>query len=152
MSWTSGNEAEARVMTALIGRGFDVLVPFGGGQPYDLVVHLGMTRFLRVQCKAARPQGGCLIFNSRTTDHGRGRQPYLGLADVFGIYFPPLDSVYLVPVPQLVGYVGRLRLQPARNNQKRGVRFAEEYEIDRWTTESLSRLLPGRDERLAPVA
>ena len=35
---TRGNAAEARVLAEFVGRGFDVLVPFGGGQPYDLGV------------------------------------------------------------------------------------------------------------------
>jgi hypothetical protein len=92
-----------------------------------------------------------LVFNSRTTDHGRGRRPYTGLADVFGVYFPPLKQVYLAPVAELQGFHGRLRLQPALNNQKCGVRLAEEYEVDRWTSEALAQLISA-DESLAPVA
>ena len=33
-----GNEAEAAVLSALVTQGYDVAVPFGEGQPYDLVV------------------------------------------------------------------------------------------------------------------
>ena len=50
----SGNAGEAKVLAALVERGFDVLVPFGEGQPYDLVIHLGHSEFCRVQCKTAR--------------------------------------------------------------------------------------------------
>ncbi|HEX6229918.1 MAG TPA: group I intron-associated PD-(D/E)XK endonuclease, partial [Solirubrobacterales bacterium] len=67
-----GNKGEAMVLAALVYRDFEVLVPFGEGQPYDLVVHLTAARFLRVQCKTAWPYGGCMIFNCRSTDHGRG--------------------------------------------------------------------------------
>jgi PD-(D/E)XK endonuclease len=136
-----GNATEAAVLQAFVVRGFDVLVPFGEGQPYDLVIHLAERGFLRVQCKTARPVNGCLVFNSRGTDHGRGRQPYLGLADVFGVFFPPRDAVYLIPVDGASGFCGRLRLEPARNNQKRGIRFAADYEIDRWTPASLRGLV-----------
>jgi hypothetical protein len=136
---TKGNEAEAVILAALVRRGLDVLIPFGGGQPYDLVVDLG-DELLKVQCKTAWPGNGCLIFNRRTTDHGQGRRPYFGLADIFGVYFPPTRSVYLVPLDAVAGYRGWLRLEPTRNNQQQGIRYAAEFEIDRWNVHSLRRV------------
>jgi PD-(D/E)XK endonuclease len=138
-----GNEAEAMVLGALVQRGFDVLVPFGGGHSYDLVVDLVGLGFLRVQCKTAWPHGGCLAFNARTTDHGRGRQSYDGVADIFGVYFPPLRSVYLVPLDAVAGFQGRLRLEPTRNNQKRGVKFAANFEIEHWGLDALREVAHG---------
>jgi hypothetical protein len=132
-----GNEAEAMVLSALVQRGFEVSVPFGEGQPYDLIVDLGDRDFLRVQCKRAWPLQGCVVFNARSTDHGRGPQSYVGLADIFGVYFPPTTTVYLVPINAVASFEGRLRLEPTRNNQRRLIRFADEFEIDKWTTESL---------------
>jgi hypothetical protein len=128
---------EATVLSALAQRGFHVLIPFGDGHPYDLAVHLAGNEFLRVQCKTARPQGGCLIFNARSTDHGRGPRSYVGLADIFGVYFPPSQAVYLVPINSVANFEGRLRLEPTRNNQQRGIRMAAEFGIDRWSAESL---------------
>lgn len=124
-------------MAALIRRGFHVLVPFGEGRPYDLVVDLGGASFLRVQCKTAWPRNGCLVFNPHTTDHGRGRLSYIGRADIFGVYFPPSSSVYLVPISAVTRFSGRLRLAPTRNNQRQGVRYAVDFEIDRWNTKAL---------------
>lgn len=137
------------MLSALIERNFEVLVPFGDGHPYDLVVDLGASIFLRVQCKTAWPNRGCLIFNSRTTDHGRGPQSYRGLADVFGVYFPPNRSVYLVPIEAVAEFEGRLRLEPTLNNQRRRVRLATEYEIDRWTKASLRRIVLGSSQEAA---
>jgi hypothetical protein len=137
---TRGNAAEAAVLNALIGLGLPVLVPFGGGTPYDLVVQLPTRRFLRVQCKAGRLYRGCVMFNARTTDHGRGRLTYQGLADIFGVYFAPRQAVYLLPVDELSCYVARLRLDATRNNQRRGVRFAADYEISNWTIDALCEL------------
>jgi hypothetical protein len=141
---TSGNATEAVVLSALVRRNFHVLIPFGDGHPYDLVVHLGDASFLRIQCKTAWSSQGCLVFNSRSTDHGGGPQSYLGLADIFGIYFPPNQSVYLVPIDAVANFKGRLRLQPPLNNQKRRIRLAANFEIDRWTEDSLRRLLSAR--------
>jgi hypothetical protein len=131
------------ILAALVSRGFDVSVPFGGGQPYDLVVDLGEPGFLRVQCKMGWDANGCIAFNCRTTDHGRGHQSYLGLADIFGIYFPLSNGIYLVPVAAMPGFKGRLRLGPTRNNQRKGVRFAADYVIDRWTIEGLRGVASG---------
>ncbi len=138
---TRGNAAEARVLAEFVRLGFDVLVPFGGGQPYDLGVHIDGTRFLRVQCKTAwLVARGCLAFNCRSTDHGRGRIPYDGLADLFAVHLPPTDAIYLIPVDAVPGHVGRMRLEPAKNNQRRGVRFAADFEIERWSEEKLRGL------------
>lgn len=130
-------------MSALVEREFDVLVPFGGGHPYDLVIHLSGSAFLRVQCKTAWPSRGCLIFNTRSTDDGHGPRSYRGLADVFGVYFPPNRSVYLVPIDAVADFEGRLRLEPTRNNQRRRVRLAADFEIDGWTAGALREVLTG---------
>jgi hypothetical protein len=137
---TRGTAGEAAVLNALVRRGLDVCIPFGEGQPYDLVIDLSGVAFVRVQCKMAWQRPGCLVFNARTTDHGRGRLSYLGRADVFGVYFPPNDSVYLVPVGAM-NTEGRLRLEPTRNNQQRGVRFATDFLVDRWTPQALADLV-----------
>jgi hypothetical protein len=130
---TKGNAAEAGVLEAFLGRGWDVLVPFGEGHPYDLVAYRAPSAFLRIQCKAARLDNRCLSFNSRATDHGRGRLAYLGRADIFGVYSPDAHGVYLVPIREVKTFVVRLRLGKPRNNQRRGIRLAADYAIDRWT-------------------
>jgi hypothetical protein len=134
---TKGNEAEAAILAAFVKRGIDVSVPFGGGQPYDLIVDLGEFDLLKVQCKTGWLDKGCVSFNTRSTDHGQGRRSYVGLAHLFAVYFPPKRSVYLVPLDAVGGFRAYLRLEPARNNQQRKVRFAADFEIDRWSTERL---------------
>jgi hypothetical protein len=84
--------------------------------------------------------GDCVVCNCRRTDHGYGRRPYAGLADAFGVYFPPTQTTYLVPVGEVLGFEIRLRLKPARNNQRQGIRFAADYEVDTWSMESLQEM------------
>ena len=129
------------MLNALIAHGFEVAIPFGSGHPYDLVMETGEGSLLRVQCKRSWPVGGCLVFNCRSTDHGRGPRSYRGLADVFGVYFPPAESVFLVPLDAVAESEGRLRLDRPRNNQRRGIRFAADYAIDRWTPAALHELV-----------
>jgi hypothetical protein len=138
-----GNAAEAAVLSALVQRGFTVLVPFGEGHPYDLIVDAD-GHFVRVQCKAGWLTRGCVIFNCRSTDHGNGSRSYLGRADVFGVYFPPTKAVYLVPIGAVGEHEGRLRFEPARNNQRRRTRPAADFEIDHWTSERLAGVAAGR--------
>ncbi|MGI8462634.1 MAG: group I intron-associated PD-(D/E)XK endonuclease [Solirubrobacterales bacterium] len=134
-----GRSTEAAVLNAFAQRDHPVAVPFGDGQPYDLVVDLG-TAALRVQCKTARAYSGGLMFNCRSTDHGRGPASYIGLADAFGVYFPGNQQVYVVPVLGTTCTKAILRLEPTRNNQRLRVRMAVDYEIDRWSDEELREL------------
>ncbi len=150
LSPTRGNAAEAAVLSALIQRGLHVFVPFGDGHPFDLAVQIAGPTFLRVQCKTAWPKGGCLVFNCRSTDHGRGPQPYDGLADIFGVFFPPRQSVYLVPIYSVASFEGRLRLDPTLNNQRRRVRMAADFEVERWTPEALQKVAGGETLLAAP--
>ena len=141
VSATRGNAAEAAILAALVRQGYLVLLPFGDGQPYDLVVDLGGP-LLRVQCKRGWRNGGCIAFNTHSTDHGRGRRSYVGRTDVFGVYFPPENAVYLIPISAIPAHGGRLRLEPTRNNQRKRIRMAADYEIDRWTPERLAGHVP----------
>jgi hypothetical protein len=92
-----------------------------------------------------------MIFNPHATDHGRGRQSYVGRADIFGVYFPPDEAVYLVPIDAVTRFSGRLRLEPTRNNQQRGIRFASDFEIDRWTADSLGEIVQRAQPRDEPA-
>ena len=129
-----GNAAEAAVLQAFAAAGFHVLVPFGGGLPFDLGVVRPNGEILRIQVKAGRVRRGCVEFNSASTDHGRGQQHYRGRADLIAVYEPNLDEVFVLPVDDCPTSRGFLRLQPTRNNQHRGVRRASDYSFQAWVT------------------
>lgn len=105
------------------------------------MVHLAGNCFTRVQCKTGRVRKGALVFNCKSTDHGRGPGTYLGLADLFGVYCPTTDSVYLVPVRDVPTSYAYLRIEAPRNNQQSGIRYAADYDIDRLTIEELCELM-----------
>jgi hypothetical protein len=129
---TRGDVTEAAVLNAFTQVGLVVLVPWRHDLPYDLVVCIGGDRFVKVQCKSGRVRRGSILFNSAGTDHGRGRLHYRGRADVLAVYCPSIDRVFVVPVDEAAGFVTSLRLEPARNNQVRGVRLAEDHTVERW--------------------
>lgn len=128
-----------------------MFIPFGEGHPFDLVLHLETRKVLRIQCKTARYNKGCILFNSRSTDHGQGPQSYAGLADLFGVFAPALRQIYLIPVTDLPGLEGRLRVDPTLNNQRRLIRWADRYEIDRWTRGDLVALTDGLEGSPGPL-
>ena len=119
------------MLRALTGVGLTVLLPFGDGAPYDLVVDSG-DALIKVQVKCGRIRNDCIEFNSAATDHGRGRVSYDGRADVFGVHAHQLDRVYMVPVDDCARLRAYLRLAPTRNNQQRRVRYAGDYAFEVW--------------------
>jgi hypothetical protein len=57
------------------------------------------------------------------------RKTYHGDADYFGVYCPELGTSYLVPVEDVGNVEGALRVEPTRNGQLTGVRWAKNYEL-----------------------
>jgi hypothetical protein len=124
-----GNRTEAFVLGALMRTGYTVLVPFGGGLRYDMVFE-DSSGFHRVQCKTGRIVTGAVEFAVANHNRAYERRNYVDDIDYFGVYCYELDTVYLVPVADLPsGSSGRLRVEPSKNNQAKGVRWASEYVI-----------------------
>jgi PD-(D/E)XK endonuclease len=136
-----GNAAEAAVLQALVAAGVSVLIPFGDGLPFDLGAVVPGGAILRLQVKCGRIRNGCVEFNAASTDHGRGRLDYRGRADVLAVHVASISRVFIVPVDDCPVYTGILRLDAPRNNQRRGVRFAEDYALERWLESQMSSRL-----------
>lgn len=159
-----GNAAEAAVLKALIDAGMHVLVPFGGGLAFDLVAATDAAVLYRLQVKSGRLRNGCVLFNTCSTDHGSGRRDYRGRADFIAVHVPELDRVFVVPVEDCPSYVCSLRVRRPRNNQRRGVRLADDYALEAWadrscrrasalpTTTPISKPSVGQTARAAPIA
>ena len=133
-----GNAAEAAVLQAFAAAGVGVLIPFGNGLSFDLGAVMPGGAILRVQVKCGRVRNGCVEFNAASTDHGRGRLDYRGRADVLAVHVAAISRVFVVPVDDCPVYTGFLRLDAPRNNQRRGVRFAEDYALERWLESHIS--------------
>jgi hypothetical protein len=129
-----GNAAEAAVLLALERADIPVMIPFGQGHGFDLGAVIPPDgAVLRIQVKSGRVRNGCVRFNTCSTDHGRGRQVYRGRADFIAVHCPQPDQVFMVPVDDdCPSYLGLLRLDPPRNNQRRRIRFAADYEFEGW--------------------
>ena len=133
---TKGDRTALAVMIALQDAGFGVALPFGENTRYDLVIDDGRS-LARVQCKTGRLREGAVRWNacSNYAHHANPRmaqRDYIGEIDYFAVYCPETSGVYLVPIQHAqVRTKGSLRVRPPRNNQRRLIRLAREYEIGR---------------------
>jgi len=131
-----GDTTQAHVLARLVEQGMSALVPWGENQRYDLATE-DDGAFLRIQCKTGRLRRGVIRFNTcSTTYHHPGNRgteyyqhDYRGDADVFAVYCPDTNGVYLVPVDEVGTREGSLRVEPTRNNQSCGIRWAREFEL-----------------------
>ena len=127
-----GDISEIQVAAALMRTGRRVLRPISSGPRYDLLIDNGDGTFSRVQCKTGLMKDGFIVFRTRNFD---GRRPngvsYRGQIESFGVFCPQNGRTYLVPMASLAASdsTARLRLRPARNGQRAGVRLAEEFDI-----------------------
>lgn len=136
-----GSIAETAIAHEAAKLGLCVLKPMNDGTRYDLVLDVG--RLLRVQCKWAPRRGDVIVVNCRTSRRGPNgtfiRTTYsAGEVDLIGAYCFELDACYLIPIARVAGRPFlTLRLSPTRNNQRKGVNWANDYEF----AATLSRLV-----------
>jgi hypothetical protein len=126
-----GLRTEAAILAELIRRGYQVLLPFGTNQRYDLVLDMN-GEFVRAQCKTGRLRKGCVAFNTesvRTNTRGWLTRGYAGEAEIFLIYCPQTERIYAVPVEEAPASNGSLRVEETRNGQEQGIRWASDYEL-----------------------
>ena len=123
-----GARAEASVAQALARTGKAVLIPlFGAHLRYDLVFS-DDSGFHRVQVKAGRLRNGAIRFRA-CSQTNNVQQGYQDEVEFFGVYCFDLDEVYLVPIEVVPSTGVHLRLEPASNNQRKGIRWAEDYRL-----------------------
>jgi PD-(D/E)XK nuclease superfamily protein len=129
-----GDRTTLAVMLALGGTGYAISVPFGENTRYDLVADDG-EQLLRVQCKTGRLRHGGVVFrpSSSYAHHASPRvirRRYDGEIDYFGVYCVDNGGVYLVPIEHVTTtWMAILRVEPARNGQRKRVRLASDYQI-----------------------
>jgi PD-(D/E)XK nuclease superfamily protein len=148
-----GDRTTLAVMLVLRELGFGVLVPLGENTRYDLVIDDGES-LRKVQCKTGRLRGGAVIWSlcSNYGHHpnpGPVRRAYHGEVDFFAVYCPETTGVYLLPIEDLpMRSRGYLRVDPPRNNQRKRIRPASQYEIGRVQLEKAGPDPEGSDPRL----
>ncbi len=123
---TKGSIAELRVSSDLMEKGWNVLIPFGENNRYDLVVERD-GRFVRIQVKYVTPKNGAMEVNCRSSNNWSVRPYTCDEIDFIAAYNPEDQAVYYVPISKIRKKSMKLRLEPSRNGQKLYVRYAKEF-------------------------
>jgi hypothetical protein len=124
-----GQQSEVMLLAALVSRGYSVCIPYGDNERYDFVVDYDGV-FLRMQVKTGRVVDGVIVFNARScgAKYNSGMH-YRGQCELFGVYVPSMNKSYILPVDEVCTTAPSLRLIPPKNNHKKHIRWAKDYEI-----------------------
>ncbi len=128
-----GAIAETAIAAEAVRLGIEVYRPIFEGGRYDMIFAF-THELMRVQCKWANRHGDVIavrLVSSRTTSHGYVRTRYTEQEiDAVAAYCPELNKSYLLPISLVARRSGiQLRLAPARNNQRRYIHRAADYEL-----------------------
>jgi hypothetical protein len=133
-----GDRTALAVMMALHESRIPFLVPLGENTRFDLGIELD-GRLLRVQCKSGRLRDGAVQF-ATCSWYGHHLHPkelsrtYVGEIEFFAVHCRETCGVYLIPIEDVpTRSYAKLRVEPPRNNQRRRIRFAADYEIAKVT-------------------
>jgi hypothetical protein len=130
---TKGDLAELKVAADLIERGYRVAIPFGEDNDFDLILCRG-NQLERVQVKYSRSNGEVIPVKcySHSLTNGRIRQTKhytAAIIDWLAVYDATTKRCFYIPSAELGAgrSILHLRLREAKNCQRRGIRFAEDY-------------------------
>ena len=136
-----GMLAETAVLNRFVELGYEVLIPWGGYQPYDLAyVQPGTDglfsktppELIRVQVKLAHmsADGTYIEFHTSTKDCNRKRVGYKGKIEMFAVYCAELGKVYIVNVNDAPVMKMTLRLKKVQVGEERKyIKWAKDYEL-----------------------
>ena len=128
-----GAIAELAIALAAVRLGVDVYRPVNEGGRCDLIFDME-NRLWRVQCKWAPREGQVVAvrcYSARRGREGVRRRIYApGEVDAFAAYCPQLDRCFFLPYDLFESRTQvLLRVADTRNNQKRGINWAWEFEF-----------------------
>lgn len=125
-----GASSEVEVFAALHRAGYVVCLPFGQARHYDCVIEREGS-FQRVQVKTGFLNGhGAILWECRSIRfYDSESRDYRGEADLFAVWVPEIRECFLVPVAECGRVRSALRLVPAKNGQRKGIRPADEYRL-----------------------
>ena len=126
-----GVRSEVCILAAFVKAGYEVLLPFGSKR-YDMVIdRRSGIGFERVQCKTGRLRNGTVTYSSSSVC-GKPWQPnrtYEGQIEMFAVYCPTNEAVYIIPIAETGNKELRLRITPPKNAQSRRIRWAKDYQL-----------------------
>lgn len=127
-----GNITEMECLLAFMKLGYNVLTPYGDCERYDFVVDKD-NKFYKIQSKTSSSDdnGASFKFSCRSCNRKDGNIVHHSYTkeeiDYFITFFN--GKAYLIPVEEC-GSDKKLRLEPTKNGQIRGITWAKDYELE----------------------
>ena len=128
-----GNLAELAIAKEAARLGIGIYRAMTEGERYDLIFDIG-ERLIRVQCKWALLKGDVLVINA--CSNRRGPNGFIKRAytaeqiDAFAAYAGELDRCFYLPIERFRNIRSiLLRLGPSRNNQRRRINWADDFDF-----------------------
>lgn len=127
-----GNLTELQCLAAFTKLGYTVSIPYGDCARYDFIVDINKHLY-RIQCKTSSlKEDGVYMFSCRSTASNYSRTASRSYSVDEIDFFATIinEQCYLIPIHETGGRDKTLRFIPPKNNQKAGVSFAKDYEIE----------------------
>ena len=124
-----GAQTELQCITYLHGLGYDISIPWGDNARYDFVLDVNHQLY-KIQCKTAHKEDeGVYNIQTRSTyinAQGNRAAPYTKEdVDFFSTFID--GKCYLIPLEETCKREQVLRFVRPKNNQTKGITFAQEY-------------------------
>lgn len=123
---TKGSIAEMVVAAKLMEKEWKVLFPFGENCRYDLVAEKD-GKFVRVQVKYVTPRNGALDVGCKSSNNWNVDKYTAEQVDFIAVYDSQNKDVYFVPSSKFNSSSIILRLSKTKNNQRVGIKKAENF-------------------------
>ena len=104
-----------------------VLLPFGENNRYDLVAEKD-GKFIRIQAKYVTPTKGLLDINCKSSNNWSILRYTPKEIDFIAAYDSVSHKIYFIPVSKLNISRLQLRVEPAKNNQRKRIKYAKDFE------------------------
>lgn len=127
-----GDISESFIIYKLLDLGISVSKPFGDNQRYDLIIEINR-KLYTIQIKTAKFEEDFILFPTSSSAYHRGgkRKHYRGEVDFIAAFCPDNKICYLVNSFDVPTTMATLRLTEPKNGQRKGVRWAEDYELEK---------------------
>lgn len=123
-----GDIAEAYVTYLLKQNGFNVLIPWGEDNRYDIVTEKKGI-FKRIQVKYSTPKNGTIEVRVRSCNNYNIIHYSPKDIDIIAVYSSNKNKVFFIPLEDIKDKsICKLRLEPTKNKQKKFVVMASKYE------------------------
>lgn len=130
-----GNIGEAKVIAKFVELGIPVYIPFGDNEKSDLIAEFN-GKLNKIQVKTSiKAENGKMVFNiSSSTLHRKNGVKHVYTheeVDYFALYNIQRDVILLFSIDEVSNYSVVVRYEDTKNKQKIGVKYEQDYLIDK---------------------